>query len=108
MGADIIGMTAVPEAKLAREAEMAYALVAMVTDYDCWKEDDHVSAELVIGHLTANAKNAKKVVANVLPKLEKVENDCKDALKGAIFTQPGVMKSAAKKKLKLLIGKYVK
>ena len=100
-------MTALPEAKLAREAEMAYALLAMVTDYDSWKEDEEVSVELVIGNLMANAENAKKVVAHVLPRLANVENDAKDALKGAIFTQPAFIKSATKKKLAPLIAKYV-
>ena len=107
-GCDVIGMTALPEAKLAREAEMAYALVAMVTDYDCWKESEHVSVELVIGHLLANADNAKKLVATVLPRLKDVRNDCADALRGAIFTQPDVIPAAVKRKLKPLIAKYVK
>ena len=108
LNCDVIGMTALPEAKLARECEMAYALLAMVTDYDCWKEEEHVSVEMVIGNLLANADNAKKVVADILPKLESVQNDAAQSLAGAIFTQPKAMKAATKKKLKPIIQKYVK
>jgi 5'-methylthioadenosine phosphorylase len=108
MGAGVIGMTAVPEAKLAREAEMSYALLAMVTDYDCWKDDEEVTVELVIGNLLANAALAKKVVARLLPKLKDLPNDCASALQGAIFTNPAAIKPAAKKRLKAIIGKYVK
>jgi 5'-methylthioadenosine phosphorylase len=107
MGFDVIGMTAIPEAKLAREAEMSYALLAMVTDYDCWKDDEEVSVEMVIGNLMANADNAKKVIADVLPKLARVPNDAASALQGAIFTDPKAMKPATKKKLAPLIKKYV-
>jgi 5'-methylthioadenosine phosphorylase len=108
LGADVIGMTAIPEAKLAREAEMAYALLAMSTDYDCWKEDDEVSVQMVIQNLLANAENAKKVVAHMLPRLSQISNDAASALQGAIFTQPFAMKPATKKKLAPLIRKYVK
>ncbi len=108
MNADVIGMTAIPEAKLAREAEMSYAMLAMVTDYDCWKEDEHVSVELVIGHLMANAENAKKIVAHLLPRLKDVPNDAGSALKNAIFTNPQAIKPAIKKKLQPIIGKYVR
>ena len=69
-GCDVIGMTAMPEAKLAREAELPYALVAMVTDYDCWHPDhDHVTVDQVIKILTANADNARRLVMRVAPKL---------------------------------------
>lgn len=106
---DVIGMTAIPEAKLAREAEMGYALLAMVTDYDCWKEEEEaVSVEMVIGNLLANADHAKKLVAHVLPRLGIVPNEAKDALRGAIFTNPKVMPAATKRKLSAIIGKYVK
>ena len=107
LGYDVIGMTAIPEAKLAREAEMSYALLAMVTDYDCWKEDEHVTVEMVVGNLLANADAAKKVVAHVLPRLATIPNDAADALKGAIFTNPKFMKPATKRKLKVIIVKYV-
>lgn len=107
VGFDVIGMTAIPEAKLAREAEMSYALVAMVTDFDCWKDDEEVSVQVVIENLLSNADNAKKLVARVLPKLASVPNESADALKGAIFTQPQAMRPATKKKLAAIIQKYV-
>lgn len=107
MNCDVIGMTAIPEAKLAREAEMSYALLAMVTDYDCWKADEHVSVELVLGHLMANADNAKKIIAHLLPRLKNIPNDASGALAHAIFTQPHHIKPALKKKLAPLISKYV-
>jgi 5'-methylthioadenosine phosphorylase len=106
-GADVIGMTAVPEAKLAREAEMSYALLAMVTDYDCWKDDDHVSVDVVLSHLAANAGNAQKILAHLLPRLKNFPNDAGSALKNAIFTQRDAISPAIKKKLQPLIGKYV-
>jgi 5'-methylthioadenosine phosphorylase len=107
MNADVIGMTAIPEAKLAREAEMSYALLAMVTDYDCWKEEEHVTVEMVLGHLIANADNAKKIIAHLLPRLKDIPNDAAGALKNAIFTNPAAIKPAVKKKLQPIIGKYV-
>jgi len=67
-GFDVVGMTNVPEAKLAREAEIALATVAMITDYDCWKvEDEPVSAQTVFGHLTANAEAAKRILIEAIP-----------------------------------------
>ncbi len=107
MDCDVIGMTAVPEAKLAREAEMSYALLAMVTDYDCWKDDEGVTVQLVIENLMANAINAKRIVAAVLPRIPQIKNDCAEGLRGAIFTDPKAVKPALKKKLKPLIGKYL-
>ena len=69
-GFDVIGMTNLPEAKLAREAEIALATMAMITDYDCWKvEEEPVSAEAVFGHLVANAEVAKKILANAIPRV---------------------------------------
>ena len=69
-GFDVIGMTNVPEAKLAREAEIALATMAMITDYDCWKEEEEpVSAQTVFGHLTANAETAKKVLVEAIPRI---------------------------------------
>jgi 5'-methylthioadenosine phosphorylase len=108
MDCDVIGMTAVPEARLAREAEMSYAMLAMITDYDCWKEDDHVSARKVVENLMANAGAAKQVVAELLPRLHDLPNDCADALKGAIFTDPSVIPTTAKKRLGPIISKYVR
>lgn len=107
MGGDIIGMTAIPEAKLAREAEMSYGMVAMVTDYDCWKEGEAVSVQMVIDNLMANAENAKKLIADVIPRVPQIPNESADALKGAIFTNPSVMRKSTMKKLSPLIQKYV-
>src|SRR5207248_2577705 len=69
-GFDVIAMTNLPEAKLAREAEIAYATMAMITDYDCWKiEEEPVTAQIVLSHLMANAETARKVIANVVPQV---------------------------------------
>jgi 5'-methylthioadenosine phosphorylase len=92
-GCDVIGMTNMPEAKLAREAEMCYATVAMVTDYDCWHPDhENVTVDQIIKVLLANADNAKSLIKNSLPSLAKdphaAECTCKKALTNAIITSP--------------------
>ncbi|OGS00880.1 MAG: methylthioadenosine phosphorylase [Elusimicrobia bacterium RIFCSPLOWO2_12_FULL_59_9] len=108
MGCSIIGMTASPEAKLAREAEMCYAAAAMVTDYDVWKDDDGVNAAEVMATLKVNSRNAKRLVAGVLPALlQRPACACQSALKAAIITSPQAIAPGIKKKLGLLIGKYV-
>ena len=81
-GYDVIGMTNLGEAKCAREAEIAYATLAMSTDYDCWKEDEHVKLEMIIGNLNRNADTAKKIVAAAIAKIPAEPNwSCHDALK---------------------------
>ncbi|MBI2361850.1 MAG: S-methyl-5'-thioadenosine phosphorylase [Elusimicrobia bacterium] len=109
LGYSVIGMTASPEAKLAREAEVCYTPVALVTDYDCWKEDDHVSTEKVIEHLLANVENAQRLLAAALPKLAELPRQCAcaSALKGAVFTDPKAMDKKTKRALGPLIGKYL-
>lgn len=109
LGFSLIGMTASPEAKLAREAEICYQPVALVTDYDCWKEDDHVSTEKVVEHLVANVGNARLLLQAALPKLAALPRRCAcaTALKGAVFTDPKAMDKKTKKTLMPLIGKYV-
>ncbi len=108
MGLDIIGMTAVPEAKLAREAELCYSTVAMVTDYDVWKGED-VSVEMIISNLNRNSENVKKLLIEAIPKIpEERECACKDALATAIVTRRDLIPEKAKKELDLLIGRYVK
>jgi len=109
LGYSIIGMTATPEAKLAREAEICYQPVALVTDYDCWKEDDHVSTEKVVEHLMANVGNARRLLAAALPKLAALPRrcPCATALKGAVFTDPKAMDPKTKRTLWPLIGKYL-
>ena len=107
-GADVIGMTNLQESKLAREAELCYATVAMVTDYDCWREGhDAVTIEEIVAVLHQNAENASKVVKAAVAKMP-AERDCACASAGryAVLTQPDVIPAAAKEKLKLLYGKY--
>jgi 5'-methylthioadenosine phosphorylase len=110
LGFSIVGMTALPEAKLAREAEMCYATIALVTDYDVWKEGEEVTVSKVIENLNANVENSKKLIVEVISKLNVEERKCRcnEALKYAIFTKKDVMKKSTLKKLDLLIGKYIK
>lgn len=108
-GMDIIGMTNLQEAKLAREAEIAYATLALVTDYDCWHEEhDHVTLEMVIGYLTSNVRNAQLVLKEAVKRVAAKEtpNQFAGATKNAIFTQPGHWNPETLKKLDAIIGKY--
>ena len=109
-GMDIIGMTNMSEAKLAREAEICYATLACVTDYDCWyPQHGTVSIDLVIENLNKNIKNAKKIISKVIKNLPvERECDCKDALKYAIVTNKKLIPAKVKKDLGLIIGKYIK
>ncbi len=107
MGFSVIGMTNAPEFKLAREAEIAYASVALVTDYDVWKEEP-VTLEMVIGNLNANTANVKKMLKALLPQIpEQPQCDCMEALKFAIITDRRLIPAKIKKTLSPLIGKYV-
>ena len=108
-GMDIIGMTNLQEAKLAREAEMAYATLALVTDYDCWHEDhDSVSIEMVIEYLTKNVRNAQLVLKEAVKRVDAKEtpNPFEGATQSAIFTQPEHWNPETAKKLDAIIGKY--
>ncbi len=107
-GMDVIGMTNLQEAKLAREAEICYATVAMVTDYDCWHEaHDAVTVDQILGVLKQNTENARKLVPEVIRALpEKRDCKCGSALKHAIITDPAAIPAEAKQRLGLLIGKY--
>ena len=106
-GMDIIGMTNMPEARLAREAEMCFATIAFITDYDCWQEEI-VTIEMVIENLTKNVQTAKKLIKNLVPKLSGERKcQCKDALKYAIITDKTLIPDSVKKKLDIIIGKYV-
>jgi len=107
--ADLIGMTALPEAKLAREAEICYATIALVTDYDCWHEaEESVTVELVIQNLLRNAKIAKKLLATALPQLVAERTcDCQSALKDSIITQRDLIPEETKQRLELLIKMYI-
>jgi 5'-methylthioadenosine phosphorylase len=111
LGGTIIGMTNLPEAKLAREAEMAYATLALSTDYDCWHPDhDSVTVEMVIANLGKNAVNAQRVIQETVRRITEkpFESVAHSALKFAIITQMEHANPATKEKLSLLIGKYVK
>jgi len=106
---DIIGMTNVTEAKLAREAEICYATVAMITDYDCWHpEHDSVSVSSIIATLNQNATNAQNVIREAV-KTVPAERKCKcgSALKHAIITDPKVVPAKTKKNLAAILGKYL-
>ncbi len=104
----IIGMTAIPEAKLAREAEICYVTVALVTDYDVWKEDEEVSLEKVLANLKANSENAKRFIKGILPRLAKTSTcDCGKALASAIVTAKDLVPEETMKKVELLMRKYL-
>lgn len=109
-GMSIIGMTNMSEAKLAREAEICYATLAAVTDYDCWYPGhDSVTVEMVIANLVQNVANAKKIIREVILSLSEREDcRCKDTLKHAIVTDKKVIPRKIKKDLKIIIGKYLK
>ncbi len=110
LGMDVIGMTNLQEAKLAREAELCYVTVAMVTDYDCWHEQhDAVTVEQILAVLGKNSENAAQVVRETVAAMP-AERGCKcgSALAHAILTDRKKIPAATKKKLKLILGKYVK
>jgi 5'-methylthioadenosine phosphorylase len=109
-GAMVIGMTNLPEAKLAREAEIAYATLALVTDYDCWHPDhDSVTVEMVVGNLLKNAVNAQQVIQETVRRLSQnpPASDAHSALKHAIITPLDKAPEATKAKLQLLLHKYL-
>jgi 5'-methylthioadenosine phosphorylase len=107
-GHDVIGMTNLGEAKCAREAEIAYASLAMVTDYDCWKRDEeHVNVEMVIENLHRNAATAKAVIGKVIPQIPKAPDcPCHSALKNAIMTDRKFWPAKIFKELRPLLEKY--
>lgn len=108
-GMDIIGMTTMVEAKLAREAEISYAVLAAVTDYDCWHpEHDSVTVEMIIKNLTSNVENAKKILALAIPRIGALTKfSASDALKYALITDRSVISEETKKNLKIIAGKYL-
>ena len=108
-GMDVIGMTNLQEAKLAREAELCYVTVAMVTDYDCWHPDhDAVTVTEIVATLTKNAENACSVVAEAVASMPSVrECGCGSALKHALITDPKTVPPTTREKLELLVGKYL-
>ena len=108
-GADIIGMTALPEARLAREAEICYAIIACVTDYDCWHEThESVTVEIILNRQRQNIDTAKRIIKLAVTKIPDKRNcACATALATALVTAPAVMPAEQKAKLSLLIGKYL-
>ncbi len=109
-GMDVIGMTNLQEAKLAREAEICYSSIAMVTDYDCWHPDhDAVTVADIIRNLTHNAENAQKVVRSAVKLLSIGERTCpcSHALEYALITDRSAVPAETRKKLELLVGKYL-
>ena len=112
LGMDIIGMTALPEAKLAREAELDYAIIACATDYDCWHESEEaVTVEMVVGNLNANVANAQRILRNVARKIAAhpalLTGENANALAGAVITDSQLIAPEVREKYRLLLGKYL-
>ena len=108
-GADIIGMTALPEAKLVREAEMCYSTMAWITDYDCWhQEEEPVSVEMVISNLKKNVASSKELLRRLVPDLNGQRDcECATALQDAIITPVVSVDEIFKRKMAPLVGKYL-
>ncbi|MBI4306773.1 MAG: S-methyl-5'-thioadenosine phosphorylase, partial [Chloroflexi bacterium] len=113
LGASVIGMTALPEAKLAREAELCYVVMAAVTDYDCWRPNEKaVTVEMVVANLELNVANAARAIYELVEHREsdragQRECGCRDALRGAIITVPDRIPHLRRKQLGLLIDRYL-
>ena len=108
-GMDIIGMTNLQEAKLAREAEICYSTIALVTDYDCWHPShDQVTVDMIVANLVQNARTAQQVIAGAVDALPFERTcECASALKHAIITRPEAISAEAKSRLAPLVGKYL-
>ena len=108
-GGDIIGMTALPEAKLAREAEICYATLACVTDYDCWHEsEEDVTVEMVVANLSKNVSTSKEALRTIMSEIpQRRECPCAAALKDSIITSPDRVPSEVKERLRPIVGKYL-
>jgi 5'-methylthioadenosine phosphorylase len=106
---DVIGMTNLQEAKLAREAEICYVTLALVTDYDCWHpEHDTVTVDMIVQTLMKNAETAQRAIAEAITKLSVARScDCGSALKFALITRPDAVPAQVKKDLAPIIGKYL-
>ncbi len=111
-GCDVIGMTSATEARLCREAEICYATLSLATDYDVWHEtEEPVTVELVLRNLSYNIANAKAIIKTALPEIGEEAApgcDCRSALKNTIMTAPSAIPAATRKKLGLLVGKYLR
>jgi len=109
-GASLIGMTAMPEARLAREAEMCYATIALPTDYDVWHEDDHVDVSKVLEIIRQNVANVRQVLKRVIPAIPlELEGECdaSRALEFAIMTKPSAIPPWTRENLRIILGKYL-
>jgi 5'-methylthioadenosine phosphorylase len=108
-GMDVIGMTNLQEAKLAREAEICYTTIALITDYDCWHPShDRVTVEMIVSNLTQNAKHAQQVIAEAVARLPFERTcECASALKYAIITRPDAIPAEVKRELAPIVGKYL-
>jgi 5'-methylthioadenosine phosphorylase len=109
LGYDVIGMTNLGEARCAREAEIAYATLAMVTDYDAWKDDEaHVTVEMVIDNLRVNAGHAQRVILGVLPRIPAAPSwPCHEALRNAILTPRAAWPAATRRRLGCILARYL-
>lgn len=107
-GADVIGMTNMPEAKLAREAEICYATIALSTDYDCWRDGEHVNVATVVATVKKNIANAQRVLRDALPKIPATRScACSHALDGAVQSDVNAISRATKEKYKPLLGRLL-
>jgi len=108
-GADVIGMTNLQEAKLAREAEICYVTLALITDYDCWHEShESVTVDMIVGNLRQNSRNAQSIIVQAVQDMSGTRAcGCADALKNAIITEKSLIPAETKKNLSYIIGKYL-
>jgi len=112
-GLDVIGMTNLTEAKLAREAEICYVTLAAITDYDCWKEEEEgkeeVDVEIILKNMAKNEELARRIIKLSVVRIPDERScGCKDALKNAIVTSPDMIPPEVRERLKPLVGKYLK
>ncbi len=108
IGGDVIGMTAIPEAKIAREAEICYGMIALSTDYDCWRENEEcVCVEMVLENMKKNSETAKKLLSEIIPKLDYDECSCHKSLENAILTDKKFWPKETIKKLDIIINRLL-
>jgi len=107
LGFDLVGMTAIPEAKLAKEAEICYATLAMVTDYDVWKEQEEVSVSLVEENVGLNVAKVKKILKDIIPEIKTAECKCKSSLSDAIITNVNLLDTKYIEPVSILLRKYI-
>ena len=108
-GMDVIGMTNMAEAKLAREVEICFSTLAMVTDYDCWHTSENVTVDIIIQNLMKNTEMAKRIIKEVARSIPERRNcSCGSSLKDAIITARDVIPASTKKKIDIIVGKYLK